>query len=137
MIVLNGVVQTPGTAFELQGDSIVFSEPPQPPASIKYVNVTITQVATRRIQFNNISGIFPTIGMALVGTSSGSRLTVTSVVGNDIFGFMTQGSEFVAGELTTVGATGFAANVAAQASGGLNDTGSGQYSVPNLSLIHI
>ena len=134
MIVLNGVVQTPGTAFELQGDSIVFSEPPQPPASIKYVNVTITQVATRRIQFNNISGIFPSIGMALVGTSSGSRLTVTSVVGNDIFGFMTTGSEFIAGELTTVGATGFAANVAAQASGGLNDTGSGQYSVPNIGL---
>ena len=25
MIVLNGVVQTPGTAFELQGDSIVFA----------------------------------------------------------------------------------------------------------------
>ena len=72
--------------------------------------------------------------MALVGTSSGSRLTVTSVTGNDIFGFMTQGSEFTAGELVTVGATGFAANVAAQASGGLNDTGSGQYSVPNIGL---
>ena len=32
MIVLNGVVQTPGTSFNIQQDSIVFSEPPQPPA---------------------------------------------------------------------------------------------------------
>ena len=134
MIVLNGVVQTPGTAFELQGDSIVFAEPPQPPASVKYVNVTIQQVSTRRIQFVNISGIFPSIGMTLLGTSSQARLTVTSVVGNDIIGFMTQGTLFTAGELVTVGATGFAANVAAQASGGLNDTGSGQYSVPNIGL---
>ena len=134
MIVLNGVVQTPGTAFELQGDSIVFAEPPQPPASVKYVNVTITQVATRRIKFDNISGIFPSIGMGLVGTSSGSRLTVTSVIGNDIVGFMTQGTEFIAGELVTVGATGFAANVAAQQSGGFNDETSGQYSVPNIGL---
>ena len=28
MIVLNGVAQTPNTSFEIQGDSIVFSEPP-------------------------------------------------------------------------------------------------------------
>ena len=46
----------------------------------------------------------------------------------------TRNPEFTAGELVTVGATGFAANVAAQASGGLNDTGSGQYSVPNIGL---
>ena len=72
--------------------------------------------------------------MTLLGTSSQARLTVTSVVGNDIIGFMTQGTLFTAGELVTVGATGFAANVAAQASGGLNDTGSGQYSVPNIGL---
>ena len=134
MIVLNGVVQTPGTAFELQGDSIVFAEPPQPPASIKYVNVTISQVSTRRIKFNNISGIFPTIGMVLLGTSSQSRLTVTSVVGNDIIGFMSQGTLFIAGELATVGATGFAANIASQQSGGLNDETSGQYSIPNIGL---
>ena len=110
MIVLNGVVQTPGTAFELQGDAIVFSEPPQPPASIKYVNVTINQIATKTVTFNNISGIFPTIGMALVGTSSGARLTVTKITGNDIDGFITQGT-FTLGELATVGATGFAANI--------------------------
>ena len=46
MIVLNGVVQNPGTSFNIQGDSIVFNEPPQPPASVKYVNVTIQQINT-------------------------------------------------------------------------------------------
>jgi len=112
MIVLNGVVQTPGTAFEIQGDSIVFAEPPQPPASVKYVNVSISQIATVAVTFNNISGIFPNPGMNLVGTSSGARLTVTTVVGDTINGFITQGT-FVIGELATVGATGYAANVAA------------------------
>ena len=112
MIVLNGVVQTPGTAFEIQGDSVVFAEPPQPPASVKYVNVQIESIATVAVTFTNISGIFPTAGMALVGTSSQARLTVTTVVGNTINGFITQGT-YTIGELVTVGATGFAANVAA------------------------
>ena len=111
MIVLNGVVQTPGTAFEIQGDSVVFAEPPQPPASVKYVNVSINQIATVALTFNNISGIFPTAGMTVVGTSSQARLTVTTVVGNTINGFITQGT-YTIGELVTVGATGFAANVA-------------------------
>ena len=112
MIVLNGVVQTPESAFEIQGDSIVFAEPPQPPASVKYVNVQISPISTVAVTFNNISGIFPTAGMTLVGTSSAARLTVTTVVGDTINGFITQGT-YTTGELATVGATGFAANVAA------------------------
>ncbi|AGH26529.1 hypothetical protein CPPG_00213 [Cyanophage P-RSM1] len=112
MIVLNGVVQTPESAFEIQGDSIVFAEPPQPPASVKYVNVQISPISTVAVTFNNISGIFPTAGMTLVGTSSAARLTVTTVVGDTINGFITQGT-YTTGELVTVGATGFAANVAA------------------------
>ena len=112
MIVLNGVVQTPETAFEIQGDSIVFAEPPQPPASVKYVNVQISPISTVAVTFNNISGIFPTAGMTLVGTSSAARLTVTTVVGDTINGFITQGT-YTTGELVTVGATGFAANIAA------------------------
>ena len=113
MIVLNGVVQNPGTSFNLQGDSIVFNEPPQPPASIKYVNVTIQQISTVKVSFDNISGIFPNPGNEMVGTASANRLTVTSVVGNDVFGFFTTGTTFTPSELVTVGATGFASNVAA------------------------
>ncbi|BCU95949.1 MAG: hypothetical protein CM15mV11_0240 [Caudoviricetes sp.] len=77
MIVLNGVVQTPGTAFSIQQDSIVFVEPPQPPASVKYVNVTINLIQTVDLTFTNISGIFPNVGNTVVGTSSNARLTVT------------------------------------------------------------
>ena len=102
--------KTPETAFEIQGDSIVFAEPPQPPASVKYVNVHYSKFLLK-ITFNNIGGIFPTAGMTLVGTASAARLTVTSVVGNDIFGFITQGTYLLLGELVTVGATGFAANM--------------------------
>ena len=49
LINMNGVAQTPGSSFEVQGDSIVFAEPPQPPASVKYVNVTINQINTKRL----------------------------------------------------------------------------------------
>ena len=91
MIILNGVVQTPNTSFEIQGESIVFNEPPQPPASVKYVNVEISQIDTFEFTFSNQSGIFPSVGMTLVGTQSTSRMTVTSVVGDSIFGFISQG----------------------------------------------
>ena len=116
MIVLNGVVQTPGTAFSIQQDSIVFVEPPQPPASVKYVNVTINLIQTVDLTFTNISGIFPNVGNTVVGTSSNARLTVTKVTGNTITGFITQGTFILptaggGGELCTVSATGFSANI--------------------------
>ena len=113
MIILNGVTQTPGTSFTIQGDSIVFTEPPQPDASVRYVIVEIEQIDTQEMTFNNISGIFPNPGMVVVGGSSTARFTVTSVVGNSIFGFKTTATNFIPGELVTVGATGFAANVVA------------------------
>ncbi|AGN33923.1 structural protein [Synechococcus phage S-CAM8] len=115
MVILNGVVQTPNTSFELQGDSIVFSEPPSPPASVKYVNITIEQIDTITVTVSNNSGIFPTAGNVLVGTTSNTRLTVTKVAGQTISGFITQGA-FVANELVTVGATGFAATYDSQVS---------------------
>ena len=111
MIVLNGVAQTPNTSFEIQGDSIVFSEPPSPPASVKYVNVTVNQINIVDLTFNNQSGIFPLVGNTLVGVSSTARLTVTKVVGDNIQGYVTEGT-FIIGELCTVGATGFSANLA-------------------------
>ena len=72
MIILNGVVQSPNTSFEVQNDSIVFSQPPQPPASVKYVNIGISQISTVTMSFvaNSTSGIFPQVGNTLVGVSS-------------------------------------------------------------------
>ena len=115
MIVLNGIVQNPGTAFEIQGDSIVFSEPPQPPASVKYANIEISQISIVSNTFTNQSGIFPNPGNILTGTNSGAKLTVTSVVGDTIFGFITEGT-FIAAENVTVSATGFSANLDVQSS---------------------
>ena len=115
MIILNGVVQTPNTSFEIIGDSIVFAEPPSPPASVKYVNVSIQQINTFKFTFENVSGIEPLVGMTLVGTQSGSRLTVTSVVGDGsgtggIFGFIEQGNVGVPQSLdnsTLTGGSGY------------------------------
>ena len=113
MIILNGIAQTPGISFQVQSDNIVFSEPPQPPASVKYASVTVTQIPTKKFTFNNISGIFPTAGQYVTGTTSSAKFRVTSVVGNDINGYITEGT-FVVGELMIVSATGFSANLATQ-----------------------
>ena len=110
-IVLNGVVQNPGTAFTVQNDSIVFDEPPQPPASVRYIDTTISQIDIVQTEYTNISGIFPNIGNDVVGIVSGARLRVTSVVGNSIFGYMVGDETFIFGEQTTVGATGFSGNI--------------------------
>ena len=112
MIILNGVAQTPETSFNIQGDSIVFSQPPQPPASIKYVNVTIQEITISVLEFTNISGIFPLKGNTMAGQTSLARFTVTSVVGNSIFGFFVEGTAFTVGELVSNSATGFIANYA-------------------------
>ncbi|AOV60911.1 virion structural protein [Synechococcus phage S-CAM22] len=111
LIVLNGVAQTPNTSFEVQGDSIVFVEPPQPPASVKYVNVTISPISTKELDFTFTSGIFPSIGNTLVGVVSTARLTVTKVAGSVISGFVTEGT-FIGGEQCQVGATGFSGTLA-------------------------
>ena len=92
MIVLNGVVQNPGSSFEIQGDSVVFAEPPAPPASVKYVNVDIAQIATVEMTFTNISGIFPYVGNTIVGTASTARLIVTKVVGDVVSGYISEGT---------------------------------------------
>ena len=119
LIVLNGVAQTPNTSFTVEGDSIVFSEPPAPPASVKYAIVTIEQIDTVRMVFpvNNdgatiFSGIYPSAGNTVVGITSGARMTVTSIDGGDILGFITQGV-FINGENVTVSATGFSAQISA------------------------
>ena len=117
MIVLNGVVQNPGTSFTIEQDSIVFAEPPQPDAQVQYVETTINLKDIIELTFTNISGIFPNIGDVMVGSDSNARLTVTKVVGNNVFGFLTEvvaGNlvSFIGGEFVTVGATGFNANFA-------------------------
>ncbi|AIX17954.1 structural protein [Synechococcus phage ACG-2014b] len=125
MVIMNGVVQTPEVAFELQSDSIVFSEPPAPPASVKYVNVQISPITIIENTFASTSGIVPTVGQTLTGTGSGARLTITRVtattvnIGSQenpnnvqkelIEGFFTEGSAFSTSELVLGNTTGFSA----------------------------
>ncbi len=122
MIVLNGVVQTPGTSFEVQGENLVFAEPPQPAASVKYANVDFDTISTVDVSFANISGIFPTAGMIVVGsaTSPATQMRVTNVIGDTIRGFIcdnegnpvtTNPGTFLTNELVNVTATGFSAFV--------------------------
>ena len=110
MIVLNGVVQTPEESFEVLNDSIVFAEPPQPVALVKYVSVGIEQIQTSLFTVTNTSGIFPPVGNYLVGVASSARARVVSTAGDTITAFITEGT-FSTGELVTSNATGFSANL--------------------------
>jgi len=125
MIVLNGVVQNPGTSFGIQGNQIVFSEPPQAPASVRYGNVDIAFQTVIRLSFSSISGIFPTLGMTIIALTSRWRGTVIGTSGNTIDVFWngapnsdlstlgglqeSEASQFgyIIGETFNVGATGF------------------------------
>ena len=125
MIVLNGVVQTPNQSYTIQGNSIVFAEPPQPPASVKYANIETEFLSVYRLEFTNTSGIFPTLGFSIVGLTSRWRGTVISTSGNTIdvifngvsgenlntLGGLqeSQAAEgnYIIGETFNVGATGF------------------------------
>ena len=125
MVILNGVVQTPEVAFTIQSDSIVFSEPPAPPASVKYVNVEFETIPITECTFISASGIVPNVGNNLTGTGSGARFTVTKVTGvtvnigttenpNNVSkelieGFFTEGTAFSANELVLGNTTGFSA----------------------------
>ena len=84
MVVLNGVVQNPGDAFNIQGNSIVFSEPPQPNAMVQYANVEIDFISVFKFSFSSVSGIFPTLGQTIFGLTSNWRGTVIRTSGNDI-----------------------------------------------------
>ena len=114
MIILNGVVQTPGTAFNVVDNLLVFAEPPQPPASVRYVTITFNQKSLTDLEFTNISGIFPNIGNVLVGSTTTSRFTVTQVEGDTIRGFYSDlGSNnngFTSQEFVTGNTTGFNGN---------------------------
>ena len=125
MIVLNGVVQTPLESYVIQGNSIVFAEPPQPPASVKYAQIETRFLSVYRLEFANVSGIFPTLGFSIVGLTSRWRGTVISTSGNtiDVFFNGVAGDDlntlaglpeseaaegnYIIGETFNVGATGF------------------------------
>ena len=58
IITLNGIVQSPNEAFEVQGSDIVFSNPPQPLQTFS-MQLQLCSSDIKRMQLSNISGIFP------------------------------------------------------------------------------
>ena len=108
MIILNGVVQTPEESFKIQSDSIVFNEPPNSVAAVKYVDVTVNQIATKLFTVTNASGIFPNVGDVLVGVISSAEAKVVGTAGDTITIYVTSGT-FQLNEVIEGSATGFGA----------------------------
>jgi hypothetical protein len=108
MIILNGVVQTPEESFKVLNDSIVFNEPPNSVAAVKYVDVTVQQISTKVFTVTNASGIFPNVGDTLKGVISSAEATVVGTAGNTVTIFVTQGT-FQLNEIIEGSATAFSA----------------------------
>ncbi len=108
IITLNGIVQSPGEAFEVQGSDIVFSNPPQPPANVQYATATLQFQNVKRMNLSNISGIFPLIGGRIRGIVSDVNATVVAVGTTTIdFYYDNNTDAFQLGETIFSSATGF------------------------------
>lgn len=110
MITINGVVQAPGTSFNVQQGSIIFSEPPPAPTKISYATVELQFEETSVITINNISGIIPEIGNTVRGLVSNATATVVSSTSTTLTVFNIQGA-FLNTETIISPATGLNANI--------------------------
>ena len=110
MIVINGIAQAAGSAFEVQSGSIIFNEPPSAPTKVSYANLELEFLSTTTIGVTNTSGIFPLLGNTIRGLVSGAAATVISSTTSEIVVFNVVGT-FSDGESLIVSATGFSGNV--------------------------
>ena len=76
MITLNGVIQAPGTSYQIVGNQIVFAEPPKAASQVRYRAVRFTTIPVYRITLTNPQGIFPEMGQQVNGESSDAYATV-------------------------------------------------------------
>ena len=111
MVVMNGVVQTPGQAYQVQGDQLVFAEPPSPPASVKYVEATLDFKKVYTLDLDNVQGTYPPIGYQLTGVATGNTAIVVGSGVNSIDIFypgesetqtISQSSRFRVGVVNTI-----------------------------------
>jgi hypothetical protein len=110
MIALNGIIQAPGTSFNVQQGNIVFNEPPSAPTRISYAIAELQFQDTFIINLENISGIIPEIGNTIRGLLSNATATVASSTSTTLTVFNIQGS-FQEGETLISTATGLNADV--------------------------
>ena len=78
MILINGIVQSPGKSYNIANGNIQFTEAPKPAASVVYREIEFEQVPVRRISLTNISGIFPEINQQVRGIISNATATVVA-----------------------------------------------------------
>jgi hypothetical protein len=110
MITINGVVQAPGSSFNVQQGNIIFSEPPPAPTKISYAEVELQFEETKLITINNISGIIPELGNTIRGLVSNATATVVSSTSTTLTVFNIQGT-FLNTETVISPATGLNANI--------------------------
>ena len=84
MVVMNGVIQTPGSAYEVLGDQIVFAEPPQPPASVKYVQLGLDFKQVYTLNLSTVLGTYPPIGYRVTGVQTGNDAIVVGSATNTL-----------------------------------------------------
>ena len=109
LVTLNGVIQSPGTAYQIVGNQIVFAEPPRPDSKVVYRNVEIQILPVTRLNLNTIGGIFPQIGDFVSGFTSNanSRVVATGAASIDVID-ITSGP-YQLNERIDVSRTGFSA----------------------------
>jgi len=78
MILINGIVQSAGSAYTISSGNIQFTEPPKPAATVVYREIEFEQIPVKRISLTNISGIFPEIKQQVRGLTSNAVATVIS-----------------------------------------------------------
>lgn len=110
MITINGVVQAPGTSFNVQQGNIIFNEPPPAPTKVSYAVAELDFEETSVITLSNVSGIIPELGNTIRGLVSNATATVVSSTSTTLTVFNIQGT-FLNTETVISPATGLNANI--------------------------
>jgi hypothetical protein len=114
LITINGIVQPPKSAFEIQQGNIVFSEPPPAPTKISYATVTVQFLTSTDLTIRNTSGILPELGNTIRGLTSNTTAIVIKSTTNIITVFNISGTGFQIDEVLIVAATGLNATLSSQ-----------------------
>ena len=113
LVTINGVIQAPGSSYQVVGNSIVFSEAPRPDSKIVYRNIDFDIMPITRLNLNTIAGIFPSIGDTLTGftTETTAKVVATGATSIDVVDISGSSTGFALNERVDVGRTGFSALV--------------------------
>jgi hypothetical protein len=133
MIVINGIAQAAGQAFEVQQGSIVFPEPPSAPSKVSYAEATLLFQSTYTFEITNVSGILPELGNTIRGLSSNTVATVASSTTNNLVVFNFVGNGFEDGETIISSATGLNCELVSQSQNQTNNVFQFRETISNTS----